>query len=70
MSLWERINRLPEDRRMFLHMKIQEMIFQDTQIQNGTESSTSSFQMQLFHYKDGRSNQGERNQHLMVQPFF
>ena len=31
MSLWEPINRLPEDRQMFLCMKIQEMIFQETQ---------------------------------------
>ena len=49
MSLWEPINRLPEDRQMFLGMKIQEMIFQETQKQKGTQSSTSSSQMQLFH---------------------
>jgi hypothetical protein len=60
MSLWECINRLPEDRLMFLHMKIQEMIFQETQKQKGTQSSTSSSQVQVFHYEDGRSNQGER----------
>jgi hypothetical protein len=30
MSLWEPINRLPEDRQMFLRMKIQETIFQET----------------------------------------
>jgi hypothetical protein len=72
MSLREptRINRLPEDRQMFLRMKIQEMIFQETQKQKGTESSTSSSQMQLFHYEDGRSNQGERGQHLTAQSFF
>jgi len=68
-SLWEPINRLPEDRQMFLHMKIQEMIFQETQKQKGTNSSTGSFQMQLFHCEDGRSNQGERGQHL-AQSFF
>jgi len=70
MSLWEPINRLPEDRQMFLHVKIQEMIFQETQKQKETQSSTSSSQMQLFHYKDGRSNQGERGQHLTAQSFF
>ena len=56
MSLWEPINRLPGDRRMFLRMKIQEMIFQETQKEKGTQSNTSSSQMQLFHYEDGRSN--------------
>jgi hypothetical protein len=70
MSLWEPINRLPEDRQMFLHMKIQEMIFQEIQKQKETQSSTSSSQMQLFHYEDGRSNQGERGQHLTAQSFF
>jgi len=70
MSLWEPINRLPEDRQMFLRVKIQEMIFQDTQKQKGAQSSTSVPQMQLFHYEDGRSNQGERSQHLTAQSFF
>ena len=65
MSLWEPINRLPEDRQMFLRVKIQEVIFQWTQKQKGTQSSTSSFQMQLSHYEDGRSNQ-----HLTTQSFF
>jgi len=41
MSLWEPINRLPEDRQIFFHMKIQEMIFQETQKEKGTQSSTS-----------------------------
>jgi hypothetical protein len=59
MSLREPINRLPEERQMFLHMKIPEMIFQETQKDKGTQSSTSLSQMQLFHYKSGRSNQGE-----------
>jgi hypothetical protein len=40
MSLWEPVNRLPEEWQMFLRMKIQEMIFQETQKQKGTESST------------------------------
>jgi hypothetical protein len=70
MSLWEPINRLPEDRQMFLHMKIQDMIIQETQKQKGTQSSTSSSQMQFFHYEDGRSSQGERSQHLTAQSFF
>jgi len=70
MSLWEPINRLPEDRQMFLRMKIQEMIFQETQKQKGTQSSTSSSQMQLFHCEYGRSNQGERGQHLTAQSIF
>ena len=48
MSLWEPINRLSEDSQMFLRMKIQEMIFQETQKQKGAQSSTSSSQMQLF----------------------
>jgi len=39
-SLWEPVKRLPEDRQMFLHVKIQEMIFQETQKQKGTQSST------------------------------
>jgi len=30
MSLWEPINRFLEDRQMFVHMKIQEIIFQET----------------------------------------
>ena len=53
MSLWEPINRLLEDRRMFLRMKILEMIFQEIKKQKvpkvapvhltkGTQSSTSS----------------------------
>jgi hypothetical protein len=54
MSLWELINRFPEDRQMFLRMKIPEMIFQETQKQKGTQSSTISPEMQLFHYEDGR----------------
>jgi hypothetical protein len=70
MSLWEPINRLPEDRQMFLRMKIQEIILQETPKQKGTQSSASSLQMQLFHYEDGRSNQGERGQHLTAHPFF
>jgi len=70
MSLWERINRLAEDRQMFLRMKIQAIIFQEAQKQKGTQGSTSSSQMQLFHYVDGRSNQGERGQHLTAQSFF
>jgi len=37
MSLWGLINRLPEERQMFLRMKIQEMIFQGTQKQKGTK---------------------------------
>jgi len=69
-SLWEPINRLPEYRQMFLRMKIQEMIFQGTQKQKGTQSSTISSQMQLFHYEDGRANQGERGQRLTAQSFF
>jgi hypothetical protein len=70
MSLWEPVSRLPEDRQMFLRMKIQEMIFQETQRQNGTQSSTSSSQMQLLHYEVERSNQGERGQHMTAQSFF
>jgi hypothetical protein len=35
MSLWQPINRLPEERQMFLRMKIQKMIFQETQNKNG-----------------------------------
>jgi len=50
-------------------MKIQE-IFQEIQKQKGTQSSTILSQMQLFHYEDGRSNQGERGQHLTAQSFF
>jgi hypothetical protein len=56
ISLWEPVNRLQEDRQMFRRMKIQDMIFQRTQ------SSTSSSQMQLFHYEDARSNEGETGQ--------
>jgi hypothetical protein len=70
LSIWEPINRLPEDRQMFLRIKIQEMIFQETQKQKGTESSTSSSQMQLFNYEDGRLNQRETGQHLTTQSFF
>ena len=39
MSLWEPINRFPEDRQMFLRMKIQEMIFQETQKQKGHKAA-------------------------------
>jgi len=48
ISLWEPTNRLPEDRQMFLRMKIQEMIFQETQKQKGTQSSTSPSQCSSF----------------------
>ena len=48
MSLWKPINSLTEDRQMFLRMKIQEMIFQETPKQKGTESNTNSSQMQFF----------------------
>jgi hypothetical protein len=65
MSLWEPINRLPEDRQMFLCIKIQELIFEETQTQKGAESS-----MQLFNCKDGKSIEGETVQHLMTQSFF
>jgi len=51
-------------------MKTQEMIFQDIQKQKGTQSNTISSQMQLFHYEDGRSNQGESGQHLTALSFF
>jgi len=51
-------------------MKIQEMIFQEIQKQKGTQRSTISSQMQLFHYEDRRSNQGERDQHLTAQSLF
>ena len=70
MSLWEPINRLPENKQMFLRVKIQEMIYQETQKQEGTQSSTSSSQMRLFHYEDGISNREERGQHLTAQSFF
>jgi hypothetical protein len=70
MSFWEPIIRLQEDRQMFLHMKIQEMIYQETPKQKGTESSTSSSQKHLFLYEDGKSNQGKRVQHLTAQSFF
>jgi len=70
MSLWEPINRLPEDRQMFLRMKIQEMIFQETQKEKGAQSCTNSSQMQLSNCEDGRSYQGERSQHLTAQSFF
>jgi hypothetical protein len=30
MSLWEPINRIPEEGQMFLRMKIKEMIFHET----------------------------------------
>jgi hypothetical protein len=70
MSLWEPINRLPEDRQMFLRVKIEKVIFQETQKQKGTKSSTSSSQMQLFNYEDGISNLGETGQHLTTQSFF
>jgi hypothetical protein len=63
MGLWEPIRRLTEDRQKFLRMKIQEIIFQETQ------SSTSSSQIQLFHYEDGRSIEGEAGQHLTAQSF-
>jgi len=69
MSLWEPINRLPEDRQMFLRVKIQEMILQETQKQKGTQSRTSSPEIQLFYYEDGRSTQGEKGQHLTAQSF-
>jgi hypothetical protein len=51
-------------RQMFFHMKIQEMIFQETQKQKETLSSANSSQLELFHYEDGRSNQGETGQNL------
>ena len=70
MSLWKPINRLTEDRQMFLRMKIQEMIFLETEKQKETESSTSSSEMQLFHHDDGRTNQGEIVQHLTTQSYF
>jgi len=72
MSLWEPINRFLEDRQMFVHMKIQEIIFQETSPppKQGTQSSTSSSQMELFNCEDGRLNQGERGQHLTAQSFF
>jgi len=35
MSLWIPIKRLPEDRQMFFRMKIQEIIFQETQKEKG-----------------------------------
>ena len=37
MSLWEPINRLPEDRQMFLRIKIQETIFLKTPQQRDTK---------------------------------
>ena len=70
MSLRERINRLPGDRKNFLRMDIQEMIFQETQKDQSTQNITNSSQMQLFNYEDGRSNQGETGQHLAYQTFF
>jgi hypothetical protein len=67
MNLWEPINRLPADSQRSLRMKIQEKIFHETPKQKGTQCSTSSSQMQLFHYEDERSNQGERGPHLTAQ---
>ena len=54
---------------MFLRVKIQEMILQETQKQKGTQSRTSSPEIQLFYYEDGRSTQGEKGQHLTAQSF-
>jgi hypothetical protein len=67
MSIWEPIHTLPEGRQMFLPIKIQKIIFQETQKQKETESSTSLSQMQFFNYEDGRSNQEEIGQHLTTQ---
>jgi hypothetical protein len=61
-SLWEPINRLPENRQMFLCMKIQEKIHQETQKQKWTQSSTSLSQMQLFHHEaEDRTKEIEAN---------
>ena len=70
ISLWEPINRLPEERQMLLRMKIQEMIFQETQKQKGTEVAPVHLKCSSLITMDGRSNQGERGQHLTAQSFF
>ena len=49
-SLWEPINRLPEDR----HEHLRDDISGDPK-QKETQSSTCSSRIQLFHYDHGRS---------------
>jgi len=55
---------------MFLHMKIQEIVFQETHKQKGTQRSITSSHIQLFNYEDLRFNQTENNQHLTAHSLF
>jgi hypothetical protein len=55
---------------MFLRMKIQKIMFQETHKQRGTQSSTTSSQIQLFNYEDVEFNQTKSNQHLSAHSFF
>jgi hypothetical protein len=66
MSLRDPINKLPENRQMFLHMKIQEMIFQETEEHKRLQSCTNSCQVQAF----GELNQTDKNGQSSVQSFF
>jgi hypothetical protein len=66
MSLRDPINKLPENRQMFLRMKIQEIIFQEIEEHKRLHSCTDSRQMREF----GELHQTDGNQHLSVQSFF
>jgi hypothetical protein len=59
-------NKLPENKQMFLRMKIQEIIFQETEEHKRLLSCTDSRQMQEF----GELNQTDGIRHLSVQSFF
>jgi hypothetical protein len=60
MSLRDPINKLPENRQMFLRIKIQEMIFQEPKEHKRLQSRTDSRQMQAF----GELNQTDGNRQL------
>jgi hypothetical protein len=66
MSLRDPINKLPENRQMFLRMKIQEMIFRETEEHRRLQSCTNSCQVQAF----GELNQTDKNGQSSVQSFF
>jgi len=70
MSLWEHINRFPEDRQKFLRMKIPEMIFQETQKEKRTQSSTSFISNAALSLRGWKSKSRRKRPTMTAQSVF
>jgi hypothetical protein len=64
MSFRDPINKLPENRQMFLRVKIQEMIFQETEEHIRLQSYTNSCQLRAFGELNQTATGSRRSNHF------